>query len=439
MPTNENDSSERKLSAYEQLESDFREKIGKGYWRPGALLPSRRSLAKQYGVGLITVERAVANLVADGTLEAQDRRGTFVSRRRAPSQSARPTPRESAVEIEMTERRLPQPDPVVRLAMIAPIFGSEFDSWQAITEHDDTPLRNCRMHVLWHSIIASSLESAVCARCREPVRFENHDPYNKTAPTLTTTIRALLQEGANAFVINSVYGSYENLDLVDEAVAALHGRPETPLVFITSREIPDPVSQVFCDHRFEGYGMAEYLLLAGYKRLLALRPFAEDWLEARLDGVAAAIRHAGLPAQTLQRLPDYDTPWSSWPSTNLDRAMEAAFAQLRAQASTRSGGPIAVIAPNDGTAYKVMRMARDAGLQWPRDFGICGFDDDVRSRGVGLTTMRPPLEDLGVEAAHLVYGSLTGEQVRRQVRLHSRLIVRPSTALSSVRSLKTPH
>src|SRR5690348_9768699 len=68
------------LAAYKQIEDNLRSKIRQGHWPVGAMFPSRRDLAKEYGVSPITVERAVTRLLADGLLRADDRRGTFVAR-----------------------------------------------------------------------------------------------------------------------------------------------------------------------------------------------------------------------------------------------------------------------------------------------------------------------------------------------------------------------
>ena len=48
---------------------------------PGARLPSTRQLAARFGAGPVTVQRALAQLVADGVVETRPGQGTFVRRR----------------------------------------------------------------------------------------------------------------------------------------------------------------------------------------------------------------------------------------------------------------------------------------------------------------------------------------------------------------------
>jgi len=57
----------------------WKDRILSGEWKPGEKLPSKRLTADQYGVSLITVERAYSMLIDEGYLTASERRGYFVS------------------------------------------------------------------------------------------------------------------------------------------------------------------------------------------------------------------------------------------------------------------------------------------------------------------------------------------------------------------------
>lgn len=81
-------------SLYEQLYQAIRTDIEKGHLDAGSKLPSKRSLAQHLGVSVITVENAYRQLIAEGYIEAQERRGYFVNKlptvqlREPPSQAA---------------------------------------------------------------------------------------------------------------------------------------------------------------------------------------------------------------------------------------------------------------------------------------------------------------------------------------------------------------
>lgn len=65
-------------SRYGWLAASLRARITQGEWVPGTALPAEVMLAKEHGVALGTLRQALALLVAEGLLERQHGRGTFV-------------------------------------------------------------------------------------------------------------------------------------------------------------------------------------------------------------------------------------------------------------------------------------------------------------------------------------------------------------------------
>jgi GntR family transcriptional regulator len=80
---------------YVQVADDLREAIAAGRLTPGQRLPSGRELSAQYGVALMTVQKALSFLRDDGVLIAHRGRGTFV----ATDADARPAPSPEYTEI----------------------------------------------------------------------------------------------------------------------------------------------------------------------------------------------------------------------------------------------------------------------------------------------------------------------------------------------------
>ena len=70
-------SNKGELSLYEYLYRCIRADIEAGAIAPGEKLPSKRSFARHLGVSLITVEGAYSQLIAEGYLRAEPRRGYF--------------------------------------------------------------------------------------------------------------------------------------------------------------------------------------------------------------------------------------------------------------------------------------------------------------------------------------------------------------------------
>jgi len=94
--------------------------------------------------------------------------------------------------------------------------------------------------------------------------------------------------------------------------------------------------------------------------------------------------------------------------------------------------PTAIFAGNDEMAIGVMKAARDAGLDVPRDLSIVGFDDLPMASRVwpNLTTVRLPIRDMGRMAAEKLTARSRGLDPATLVQpeVDPSLVVRDSTA-----------
>lgn len=66
------------MTAWEDVAAAMRDRIERGEWEPGAVIPKERELQELHGAGRETVRRAVAQLTAEGLLEPRRKRGTVV-------------------------------------------------------------------------------------------------------------------------------------------------------------------------------------------------------------------------------------------------------------------------------------------------------------------------------------------------------------------------
>jgi len=66
------------IPLHHQVYLDLRSAIEAGEWKPGEQIPPERELAERYGCSLITVRRALSELVREGRIERTRGRGTFV-------------------------------------------------------------------------------------------------------------------------------------------------------------------------------------------------------------------------------------------------------------------------------------------------------------------------------------------------------------------------
>ena len=63
---------------HHQVYVDLRDSLDAGRWRTGEQLPTERDLAAHYGCSLITIRRALDELVREGRIQRTRGRGTFV-------------------------------------------------------------------------------------------------------------------------------------------------------------------------------------------------------------------------------------------------------------------------------------------------------------------------------------------------------------------------
>ena len=108
------------------------------------------------------------------------------------------------------------------------------------------------------------------------------------------------------------------------------------------------------------------------------------------------------------------------------RGYEAALELL-----ARPDRPTAIFASSDVAAFGVLRAARDAGLEVPRDLSVLGFDDITEASypSAALTTVRQPLREMGHVAVRRLMSIITDPgQPAERIVMDTELIVRQTTA-----------
>lgn len=409
-------------AVYKQIEKSLRHRIREGHWRAGAMLPSRRDLAKEYGVSSVTVERAIASLIAEGTLRADDRRGTFVTldpgtaTKEAPgatrSEIIRPSPSNATDAPSRDQGILPaRAVKSATIGMISSLYPYR---------HDHLELNN-----YWVTIMVHTLEQAF-SRDGHVSRFINRVSLDgsETVP-LKRSIETALAEGVDALALVA-FGMEAHI--VDDALAALD-HTDLPVVCITSGALRRPVPHVFFNNHSAGYQAGQFLLRQSSKPILFLTPFSAVWQVERLDGVLAAVEHAGMPADSVRVLPRERHSWVQEEDPEIlgyNTAMSA-FDELMSEGEAASSSLPNIICISDGVAFGLLRAASERGLSPGRDFSVVSFDDHPQSRARHLTSVRPPMEQMGQEAARLLLAALQGEHISLQVCLRWQLIPRSST------------
>ncbi len=397
---------------YRQIESSLRGEIVKGRWPAGTVMPSRRELAKEYGVSLITLERAIAGLLKDGVLHAQDRRGTYVAE---PRQAAgAQTPPETGTIARETDAASQG-----RLGTAAPSSGrlSRTHTVGIVAALYVMERSHLALNDFWVRLLVHSLEHDL-ARDGQVTRFFNRfQGQRRPLIPLGEAVDAVISDGADGAAVIALG---MDPDEIDRNLSVLD-RHDLPVVCVTSGEMRRPVSCVTYDNRGAGYQAAQHLLRGGKGEILYLAPFMAPWVKERLEGIEAAAEHAGLPPGAVRTYPLRSGPWIAE-----EDPQELGYRSAR-QAFAEGAMPPRIVSANDGVAFGFLRAASERGLRAGEDFHIVGFDDHPEARSVGLTTLRPPMEAMGQAAAGLLRAALRHDQADTLVRLRWTLLPREST------------
>ena len=361
-------------------------------------MPGRKQLAQDYGVAATTVERAVAELIADGTLRADSRRGTFVAGL-VSEHPAAATPQTSGAA--GSKGQCPRKETLI--GVMTPWKVDAVDAEPEIAYSDNSALGVLR-----------AIERVVGMRgCA--TRFAAMFPERPGELSYEEALAPLSNAGAVAIV-----------DLHDEMVrdrsfrSALE-RAGLIVVLVTGGAGCIGWPSVCEDNVAAGYGATAHLLRRGYRKIAFLASYEALWVNERLQGAREACRMGGLGSRDLR----------VWPSASrrVSQRQPVDPAALDTALDEIAGNPgsVGVVAACDEIALMTIERARQAGLAAGRDYGIVGFDDRASARSVGLTSMRYPADDIGAQATQMAFDALDGQRSASQIRVESHLIVRESS------------
>lgn len=410
------------IPIYKQIEQDLRNKVRQRHWIAGSRLPSRVKLAKEYGVGLPTLEQAIQPLLDDGTLQATPRGGTFVSGTALLFDAQSPEP---AVPLDslVTHRQA-----MFRLDIIAADIP-----WYTFLPEVETETSEAD----WASVLVRSLERTFSQLGGMTHFVQRYNNYGQMQISLRDALAQSVAQGARALALINVVNHWQ----VTEDLRSLPEGTSMPVVLLSWDDIVGPLPQVVYDHAYGGYMAAEHLLQAGYSPILFLDVLYDSWAKERLRGIQSFMQHLRLTSANFQAyngglLPDMQHLESEH---SVDEQKK--FGQLLGKSllagelfsAPRTCTP-GIIAPTDTLAVEIYTALSEAGLLAGKDYGLVGFDDRQPARARGITSLRPPLEEIGQESARLLFRMLNGESTPYQIRLRSHLIVRSSTTRAHTRS-----
>lgn len=187
----------------------------------------------------------------------------------------------------------------------------------------------------------------------------------------------------------------------------LDAKLSIPTVTVSGHHELPGVANIVLNHRRAAALAIEHLYGLRHRRIAFIQgqEFSSD-TKPRWKAIRAAATQAGLsldPALVVQLQGDAPTHQPGYVATQ--RLLATRAAQPAAQRFS------ALFAFNDISAIGAIRAIREAGLRVPEDVSVVGFDDisSAAFQNPGLTTVRQPLEQMGVLAAETVLGLIQAE------------------------------
>lgn len=181
-------------------------------------------------------------------------------------------------------------------------------------------------------------------------------------------------------------------------------------------------SNIAVDDCLESKKMTEYLLDLGHRRIAFITEKQEESLgRSRMEGYRQAYQERGLEApEDLICYVQEDINHYS---------MENGY--LTTKKLLESGKrPTAIYAAADSLAIGACRAVLEADMRIPEDISVAGYDgmEIGEYYNPKLTTIKQPVEEMAREAIHLLFEVIAGREEHRQIIFSAELVERESTA-----------
>lgn len=350
---------------YQQIADDIMGKIRSGEFKVGQKIASQRELAEQHEVSLITVKKALSELINQGFLYSRAGKGTYVAKR---------------------------------------------SNGVKIAEHKTLGLVLSDLKSPYFSMIMEAVEKQASEEGFALMLSNSKGEMEKEE----TQIQRYLNLGVNGLIIASMIREYRTID----PIRRLHHN-RFPYVVVSYIREPD-IYQVGTDHRRGAFMATEHLIHRGHDVIGFIAGETGDLLgDERKHGYTDALKKYGKPYH--DALIFYSPYQGEWNDFKSGYTIGKQFPRLPDR-------PTAVFAYNDLTALGFQEAVLEEGLGIPQDVALVGFDDIERSSyaPVALTTIRQPTEQIGTLAVDKLLALIDHREPENRTILEPELIVRES-------------
>lgn len=223
-------------------------------------------------------------------------------------------------------------------------------------------------------------------------------------------IRSLVARGADGLLLIGYHRSARIYQFLQQQ--------DVPVLIAWAFDRDTPHRAIGFDNRSAMQTLTNEVLAAGHRRIavISAEQATNDRASERVAGIRAAVQAHGLDAAQLDII---ETPYG------IETGAEACRTLM-----SRPTPPTAIMCGNDVLAVGALRMARQMGLQVPRDVSITGFDDIELARLAepALTTVHVPHREMGRMAAQRLVQMVGGNSPDENIELETRTCLRATLA-----------
>lgn len=359
---------------YEQIELDIKSSIRNGQLIPGQKIASQNELAKHYGVSLITIKKALSNLVKEGVLFTRIGKGSYV---------AEPILK----KINLGSQKLLG---LVLRDIKHPYFSS-------LVHYVEKRANELGFHLL----LSSSSNN-----------MEKEE----------TQINRYKELGVDGIIIASLSLQYR----ATEYIKKLH-EENFPYIMISYMHDPE-YWYIGSDQEYGGFLATEHLIKLGYKKIGYLHIGRGNLLgDIRKNGYYRALTEYNIPYDSKLV---YYTGNENFESMN-DRVLQGYY--FGKSFKSFENKPEAIFVYSDLMAVGLLNALTEDGFRIPDDLAIVGFDgiEAASIASVPLTTIAQPVEKIGTFAVDILQKRIEGIDVGNRTILKPTLIIRESCGAKS--------
>jgi DNA-binding LacI/PurR family transcriptional regulator len=409
---------------------------------PGKRVASERTLAKEFGVSTATVSRALQELQQEGILRRIPGKGTYLSLSAVDelgqnwNQAEYRLPVGRSVDLNQRTANGSAAPGIIMPAQEVNREAREatLNAWIVVLETYEASVD--RTSEVWPQRIISRLEYLIADQGGKTKITVGHA---LTEQQCVDAWHTALEEKISCvfFIVN------DRNPLVDvwvEQLAQSHigvdagndGKQVPAIVQISLSSTPQAYfDTVSFDGEWGTYLATTHLLKLGHRNIAFLAPSQNfSWLEQRIVGFHRALRGAGVVVPRDQsefgvirtaQVPDGPQMWQQ-------------LGECAAERVVANTSITAVLATNDQMASAFIDRARALGRAIPESLSVVGYDDWFASAIHGLTTVRPPIDEIADAALQLAK-----KQSANGLREHVHLFLKPTLmARTTTQALPAP-